>query len=215
MVTKDTRIVKVNGRNRRPWALQSRENLLKAATEEIAQVGFDKAKLVDIARRADMTAGSVYTWFENKEDLFRAALEDALTAQLNSNAEALNDLPDLESGHWIAQLAVLVPRNHKNTGPTNAQRLLIESFYSCWRDKKVARKVVPRLREHIDMYVTIIECAKENGKIRADIDARVLGMMLVAIPLGLAVMNLAGVERVEDSAWAPFLFGLHDVVKPK
>ena len=214
MATKDTRIVKVNGRNRRPWALQSRENLLKAATEEIAQVGFEKAKLVDIAKRADMTAGSVYTWFENKEELFRAALEEALNAQLLSNAEALNEIPDLQDGHWITHLFALVPRNHKNSGPTNAQRLLIESFYSCWRDRKVARKVVPRLQQHIDMYVSIIERAKDAGKIRKDIDARTLGMMLVAIPLGLAVMNLAGLERVEDSSWTPFVLALHDVVKP-
>lgn len=214
MVTKDTRIVRVNGRNRRPWALQSRENLLKAATEEIAQVGFDKAKLVDIARRADMTAGSIYTWFENKEDLFRAALEEALNAQLTSNAEALNEVPDLQDGHWITQLAALVPRNHKNSGPTNAQRLLIESFYSSWRDKKVARKVVPRLQQHIDMYVSIIERAQAAGKVRKDIDTRALGMMLVAIPLGLAVMNLAGVERIEDAAWTPFVYSFSEVVKP-
>ena len=214
MATQDTRIIKVNGRNRRPWALQSRENLLKAATEEIAQVGFDKAKLIDIARRADMTAGSVYTWFENKEDLFRAALEDAIAAQLAANAEALNDMPELAADHWIAQLAALVPRNHKNTGPTAAQRLLIESFYSSWRDKKVAHKVVPRLREHINMYVGIIERAQQSGKIRKDVDPKVLGMMLVAIPLGLAVMNLAGVERVEDAAWTPLIVSLNDVVKP-
>lgn len=214
MVTKDTRIVKINGRNRRPWALQSRENLLRAATEEIAQVGFDKAKLVDIARRAEMTAGSVYTWFENKEDLFRAALEDALDAQLSSNADALNELPDLEDGHWITQLAALVPRNHRNTGPTNAQRLLIESFYSSWRDKKVARKVVPRLREHVGMYVSVIQRAQAAGKIRPEFDAQVLGMMLVAVPLGMAIMNLAGMERIEDSSWAPLVVGLHDIVKP-
>ena len=214
MATQDTRIVKVNGRNRRPWALQSRENLLKAATEEIAMVGFDKAKLVDIARRADMTAGSVYTWFENKEDLFRAALEEALTSQLAENAEALNEIPALAPEHWISQIAALVPRNHKNTGPTAAQRLLIESFYSSWRDKKVAHKVVPRLREHINMYVGIIENAQGTGAISKQFDARILAMVLVAIPLGLAIMTLAGVERVEDAAWAPFVLGLSAVVKP-
>lgn len=214
MAPQDTRIVRINGRNRRPWALQSRENLLKAATDEIAEVGFDKAKLVDIARRAGMTAGSIYTWFENKEDLFRAALEDALTAQLSQNAEALNEIPDLTEGHWITQIAALVPRNHRNTGPTATQRLLIESFYSSWRDKKVARKIVPRLRDHINVYVRIIERAQEAGKIRPDLDAKAIGMMLVAIPLGMAVMSLAGVERVEDSSWMPLVAGLNEVVKP-
>ena len=106
------RIVNVNGRNRRPWALQSRENLLKAAIEEIAEVGFDKAKLVDIAKRAGMTAGSVYTWFENKEDLFRAALEQALAGQLQDNVSAVSQLPEFNADNWLSQIAALVPRNH-------------------------------------------------------------------------------------------------------
>ena len=63
-------VVTVNGRRRRPWALQSRENILAAATEEIAKVGFERARLTEIARRAGMTPGSVHTWFKNKEDLF-------------------------------------------------------------------------------------------------------------------------------------------------
>jgi AcrR family transcriptional regulator len=75
------RIVNVNGRNRRPWALASRERILKAAIDEIAEVGFEKARLVDIAKRADLTVGSVYTWFQNKEELFRAALEDSIESQ--------------------------------------------------------------------------------------------------------------------------------------
>ncbi|MFM7262878.1 MAG: TetR family transcriptional regulator [Acidimicrobiales bacterium] len=59
MAESPNRVVEVNGRKRRPWALQSREKLLKAAADEIAEVGFEKARLVDIARRADMTAGSI------------------------------------------------------------------------------------------------------------------------------------------------------------
>lgn len=82
------RIVQVDGRRRRPWALVSQENLLNAAVEEIARVGFAKARLVDIAKRAGMTAGSVYTWFEDKEHLFQAALEHSLSEQLRKNTEA-------------------------------------------------------------------------------------------------------------------------------
>ena len=72
-------VVTVDGRDRRPWALASRERLLEAATEEIAAVGFERARLAEIASRADMTPGSVYTWFANKEELFRAAPKKAPT----------------------------------------------------------------------------------------------------------------------------------------
>ncbi len=67
-------VIHIDGRDRRPWALVSRERLLEAATEEIAAVGFERARLAEIAERAEMKPGSVYTWFANKEELFRAAL---------------------------------------------------------------------------------------------------------------------------------------------
>jgi AcrR family transcriptional regulator len=85
MAESPTRIVTVNGRKRRPWALASQEKLLQAATDEIAAVGFERARLTEIAKRAGLTPGSVYTWFKNKEDLFRAAIEHALTKQIESN----------------------------------------------------------------------------------------------------------------------------------
>ncbi|MFN5650700.1 MAG: TetR/AcrR family transcriptional regulator, partial [Actinomycetes bacterium] len=160
MAEKIGRIVNVNGRNRRPWALQSRERILKAAIDEIAEMGFEKARLVDIAKRADLTVGSIYTWFENKEDLFRAALEDALEAQLLSNAAALAGVPELNQDKWLYEIANLVPRNFEDTTVTAAQRLMIESYYASWRDSDAQEKLLPRLRTHVQMYIDIIERAQ-------------------------------------------------------
>jgi iron-sulfur cluster assembly accessory protein len=74
-------IVSIDGKDHRPWAVISREKLLKAAVSEIAERGYEKARLVDIAAKADLTVGSVYTWYKNKTDLFNAAIEFALTEQ--------------------------------------------------------------------------------------------------------------------------------------
>jgi AcrR family transcriptional regulator len=214
MAESSNRVVEVNGRKRRPWALQSREKLLKAAVDEIAEVGFEKARLVDIARRADMTAGSIYTWFENKEDLFRAVLEDALEAQILGNTVALADVPDVSKDSWLLEIARLVPRNYDNPGPTAAQKLLIESYYASWRSEGAADKLMPRLQQHVDLYMSIIERAKGRGDIRTDIDSYALAMVLAAIPLGLSLMNLAGIPRVEDSAMLPLFEGIRHAAKP-
>ncbi|MFM8794441.1 MAG: TetR/AcrR family transcriptional regulator [Acidimicrobiales bacterium] len=208
------RVVEVNGRKRRPWALQSREKLLKAAADEIAEVGFDKARLVDIARRAGMTAGSVYTWFENKEDLFRAVLEDALEAQILGNSVALADVKEIETSSWLLEIARLVPRNYENPGPTPAQKLLIESYYASWRNGGAAEKLMPRLQQHVDLYMSIIDRAKERGDVRTDIDSYALAMVLAAIPLGLSLMNLAGIPRVDDAAMLPLFEGIRRAAKP-
>lgn len=193
------RIVQVDGRRRRPWALSSKDNLLRAAVEEIAAKGFERAKLTEIAKRADMTAGSVYTWFENKEDLFQAALEDAITAQITKNAEALRGT-DLEQ-KWSFQIAALVPRNYKDSGPTDAQALLIEAYYAAWRDPKARKKLLKGLDAHLDMYRNILRNAQRDGHIASDIDADALATLLLAIPTGLSLLSLAGLPRVPDTSW--------------
>ena len=208
-------IVNIDGRDRRPWALVSREKLLRAAIAEIADRGYEKARLVDIAKRADLTVGSIYTWFENKEDLFRAALEDALEAQLLSNAAALAGVPELNQDKWLYEIANLVPRNHEDDTVTAAQRLMIESYYASWRDSDAQEKLLPRLRTHVQMYIDIIERAQASGAVRDDIDTYALAMVMVAVPLGMSLLNLSGFDRVEDSLWLPIILGVHESLKPK
>jgi AcrR family transcriptional regulator len=211
MATASKRIVKVDGRNRRPWALASKDRILAAATAEIASVGFDRARLTEIAKRADMTPGSVYTWFENKEDLFRAALEDALTAQIVSNAAALDESD--HSNNWLFQIATLVPRNSKDTSATDAQMLLIESYYASWRDPKARKKLLKNINSHLEMYVNIITNAQDQGAITKDIDATAMATMLLAIPTGLSLLSLAGVPRVPESKWESIYLRFYQAVK--
>jgi AcrR family transcriptional regulator len=196
-------VVTVNGRRRRPWALQSRENILAAATEEIAEVGFERARLTEIARRAGMTPGSVYTWFKNKEDLFRAALEDALEKQVESNFVALGHLGEVDTTNWLVQIASLVPRNANNPGPTPAQILLLEAYYASWRDQSARKKFLPRIEQHFALYERIVTKAQADGYLAKELDAQLVAMMFLAIPTGMSMLQFAGLPRPEDEKWLP------------
>ena len=193
-------VVTVDGRDRRPWALASRERLLEAATEEIAAVGFERARLAEIASRADMTPGSVYTWFANKEELFRAALENALNAQVQSNLKVLENVPRVGS-EWLLKIAALVPRNAANTDFTPAQKLLVEAYYASWRDPSAREILAPRIREHHSMYLRIIAEAQESKTVDPALDTNMLATLMLAIPMGMALINMAGLKRPDDIAW--------------
>jgi AcrR family transcriptional regulator len=193
-------VVNIDGRDRRPWALASKERLLEAATEEIAAVGFERARLAEIAQRADMTPGSVYTWFANKEELFRAALESALAAQLHSNITFLESA-NLDSSAWMMKLALTVPRNAGDSGPTSAQQLLVEAYYASWRDPAAREMLEPRIHEHYAMYRNIVADAQAESSIDKDLDTHLLATLLLAIPLGMALANMAGLDRPDDAAW--------------
>jgi AcrR family transcriptional regulator len=56
---------------------RTRAKLLEAAAAVIAEKGFDRASLADIAARAGMTRGAVYGNFKNKEELFLALVANS------------------------------------------------------------------------------------------------------------------------------------------
>lgn len=193
------RVVEVDGRRRRPWALASQENLLNAAIEEIASVGFERARLIDIAKRAGMTAGSVYTWFDNKEELFQAALQHALSEQLKKNTEALN-AAGIENS-FLRQIAQLVPRNYADNRPTDTQQLLIECYYAAWRDPRARERLMAGIESQLQMYIAVFEEGQQQGFVTKDVTATLLGTFLLSIHTGLAMLSLAGIPRVSDKEW--------------
>jgi AcrR family transcriptional regulator len=55
----------------------SNQQILDAARAEFLAHGFTKASTVNIARRAGVSEGSIFNRFATKDDLFRAAMDDA------------------------------------------------------------------------------------------------------------------------------------------
>ncbi len=62
--------------------------IASAALEVFAEKGFAATRLEDIAARAGVSKGTVYLYFENKEALFKAAVEAAMMPAVEA-AEAL------------------------------------------------------------------------------------------------------------------------------
>jgi hypothetical protein len=115
----------------------------------------------------------------------------------------------------MLEAASLVPRNHEYTGITNAQKLLIESYYASWRDPGAREKLLPRLEQHMQTYVDIIVRAQSNGSIDAAHNPRAIAMVLMTVPMGHTLMNLAGLERIDDADWMTLALGMSSAMKPK
>jgi AcrR family transcriptional regulator len=58
---------------------RTRQTLIDAAAEIIAERGFDRTSLEEVARRAGMTRGAVHGNFTGREDLFLAVVTQAWT----------------------------------------------------------------------------------------------------------------------------------------
>ena len=59
---------------------EKRERILRVATEEFANSGFEHTSIQQIARKSAISVGSVYKYFENKEMLFTTVVQDGLSS---------------------------------------------------------------------------------------------------------------------------------------
>lgn len=71
---------------------EKRRTILNAATTQFSQYGFRKTSMEDIAREAGISRPSLYSYFENKEDVFRG-----VSQQLSE--DAFRDAEDALTGN--------------------------------------------------------------------------------------------------------------------
>ncbi|WP_377890937.1 TetR/AcrR family transcriptional regulator [Alkalihalobacillus sp. R86527] len=61
-----------------PKSEEKRARILEAAIQMFSQNGYSKATIKDIAKEAGVSFGTVFTYFENKDELFKAAVIEPL-----------------------------------------------------------------------------------------------------------------------------------------
>ncbi|OLP61146.1 TetR family transcriptional regulator [Xaviernesmea oryzae] len=68
-----------------------REQILAGAKRVFMSVGFDAASMNDIAREAGVSKGTIYVYFDNKEDLFCRLIEEERARFVRNVKDTLND----------------------------------------------------------------------------------------------------------------------------
>jgi AcrR family transcriptional regulator len=91
--------------------LRQREELLTAALELFSEKGYHNVSMHEIAQRAEFAVGTVYKFFKNKEDLYKALITAKVAEYHRVLKEALDqqkDIPSLLQDYVAAKAAVLV-----------------------------------------------------------------------------------------------------------
>jgi len=119
--------------------------LLEASAIEFGERGYHEAAITGITQRAGVALGTFYTYFESKEEVFRALVRDMSHAVRSHVAEAVEDAPDRLAAERIGLAAFIAfVRQHREL-----YRIIEESQF-------VAADVY---REH---YLTFVEGYRRN-----------------------------------------------------
>src|SRR5262249_20365403 len=65
--------------------------ILAAALEIFGERGYDGTRLEDVGRRAGCTKGTVFLYYENKSELFKSAVREAMTPMLRETERLVEE----------------------------------------------------------------------------------------------------------------------------
>ncbi|WP_193176768.1 TetR/AcrR family transcriptional regulator [Oricola nitratireducens] len=100
-----------------------RQQILDGAKRVFMQVGFDAASMNDITREAGVSKGTIYVYFENKEDLFGALIDRERSALFASLADALKEGGTVRE--TLMRYGVLLATRMTSVQVVRAQRMVI------------------------------------------------------------------------------------------
>jgi AcrR family transcriptional regulator len=164
------------------------ESILAAARHALAERGFDSTRIVDIARGAGVSTGTVHYHFKTKDDVLLAALRWANEIPYRRLEAALE-----EEGDSVSRLALLIDVTVPYPGWLREQYLLwIELVSRVLRSSELrpeTHEVGLRWRRY---FREVIEEGERVGAFHPVAAADEVAERLVALADGLAFRALSG-----------------------
>ena len=161
-------------------APEKRQRILDAATVEFSLHGFENANMTVIAKKAQVSVGSLYKYFESKQDLFLTVVQHSI----RSMTELLDRLAVSQE-----DILVKVERNIREIQRTSKESAVLLRLYN-----GMTAEINPRFASQFAyemesltarIYRVAIEEGKKAGDIREDIDAPFAAWLLDNIFMSL------------------------------
>ena len=150
-----------------------RRAILESAVRVFAENGFFAARIRDIAAGAEVAEGTIYLYFDGKDDLLLTAFRDKVAEFVASVRDVLSSSEPLEE-----RLARFIRMQFESieAQPALATVLLLESRQSSKFYGGAVRDVLKTYANAID---TLIASGVERGEVRQDTEIPLVRRMLI------------------------------------
>lgn len=157
--------------------------LLQAALEIFVERGFASARLEDVASRAGVSKGTLYLYFTNKEDLFKAVVRRSILPLINDFRSSI-EASTLSSGGLLGQYLQAWWSNYGDQAVSGVAKLCVAESGNFpevarfWRDEVIGANNA--------LVAGILQRGIDSGEFRrVDVDAMV---HLIMAPLVLRTL---------------------------
>ncbi|MCL1863147.1 MAG: TetR/AcrR family transcriptional regulator [Defluviitaleaceae bacterium] len=153
---------------------EKQDSIMRSAISEFAGHGFERAKICDIAKNANVATGSIYQYFADKEELFMYCAQWAFD-NFMKKIDLRPDITNMDIFEYYDERLA-------NPGILNEEREVVHFMQELMRHPDMMR---PSMREMYkkseEQILKLIENTKNKGLIRTDISDEILLEYFVAV----------------------------------
>lgn len=178
----------------------TQRRLLVAATEVVAERGYDRAGVAEIARRAGLTTGAIYSRYRGKADL----LVDALDSHIADHLElVLASSPGATAAEILSTLGAHILECDADEEASAG--LLLEATVAARRDPELAAMLERRLADERMRLAKIIDQARSERLFDPALDADAVVTFIQAVGLGFTFFRTVGTPMPDPDEWQIFI----------
>tara|TARA_Y100000996_G_scaffold415267_1_gene409053 strand:+ start:61 stop:735 length:675 start_codon:yes stop_codon:yes gene_type:complete len=188
--------------------------LIDSAAEVFAERGYDGAGVAEIARRAGVTTGAIYSRYSGKSELLLEALNRSFAKHMGEIlAIALDDANNLNGKSSRSPLGPIkyITQNVSSTHDA----LFLEAVVASSRDAEIATMLAQRLESRAAFIAKNIDDLKDRKRVHASFDTDALKTYVMAMSMGFSVLRSLNYKMPASEEWQKVISQLQtSVSKP-
>ncbi len=188
-------------------AADTRDRLIEAAAEVFAEQGYEGTRTSEIARRAGLSTGAIYSQYGTKAEL----LLEAIRANAPIDLERLlqgdlggRSLPDI-----LGALGACLPARPEAIGAS-----MLEAVAAGRRDPKVAEVLAGAAVEREEILSRLVAISQRAGQVDAGLPPDALARFCLTLVFGTVVAQSIGLTPPDPGDWALVIARLIDSIRP-
>lgn len=175
--------------------------LLEAAVTEFAHRGYAGARVAEIARRAGVTTGAIYSRYRGKAALLAEAIDVATADEFDRLFTDHRFEGRMEDILRIAGSHLIEREESADPIQASAPGLLLQAFASARQEADVAHLLHDSMLERFQRLEQVVEAAKASGGIDPLIDTTALVTFCYALGLGFLLLEVVDLPVPEKQSW--------------
>lgn len=186
------------------YKIKVKNLIYQAALKNFAKAGYANTKMEDIAKTAKVSKGTLYLYFQSKEELFYHMCRQNQQILIEIREGLFKKKSDL-----MADLNRFYDDIVSKEGDT--ERTWVEGIAESLHNKKIKHMIIQQ-RKNLDEIVTefLKQMKRDGGFFKDDTDLKALARGMIALYNGLMIMRVT--DRTDDSVKSAWVKTMHAMI---